>query len=353
MRAISVEDLTPGMVLARTLTNEDMVVVLSENTILTKAHITRLTFLNIPVVYIKDEYELSKNYQTAAAIFNRGNAFVKDYGVIVDSAQEIFHDIHDGHFPKEKTQNVVNTQISPLAKNSGAIDHLYNMNHLASDVYNHSLRVAILAVIIAKWMHFDGVKTRDLILAGFMHDIGKINFEQRLLEKNVDNLKGEDFEAYLQHTMDGHHILNSSPGISDGVKLAAMQHHERMDGSGFPFNCMGPDIHEYARIIAVADIYDNITTERQGYVKQTPFAAIAYLTEHLYTTLDPIVCVPVLTHIKDAFLGSRVTLNTGVTGTIAAYPNDFAAHPIVNTAVDGLIDLNHHPDITIVEYNPK
>ncbi len=353
MRAISVEDLTPGMVLARTLTNEDMVVVLSENTILTKAHITRLTFLNIPVVYIKDEYELSKNYQTAAAIFNRGNAFVKDYTSIVESAQAIFHDIQDGHFPKEKTQNVVNTQISPLSKNSGAIDHLYNMNHLASDVYNHSLRVAILAGIIAKWMHFNGAKTRDLILAGFMHDIGKINFEQRLLEKNIDNLKGEDFEAYLQHTMDGHHILNSAPGISDGVKLAAMQHHERMDGSGFPFNCMGPDIHEYARIIAVADIYDNITTERQGYVKQTPFTAIAYLTEHLYTTLDPIVCVPVLTHIKDAFLGSRVTLNTGVSGTIAAYPNDFAAHPIVNTAVDGLIDLNHRPDITIIEYNPK
>ena len=353
MRAVSVEDIVPGMVLARTLTNEDMVVVLSENTVLTKAHITRLTFLNIPVVYVKDDYELSKNYQTVEAIFNRGNAFVKDYGSVVDSAKEIFHDIGEGKFPKEKTQNVVNNKLSPLAKNSGAIDHLYNLNHLASDVYNHSLRVAILAGVIAKWMHFDWRKSRDIILAGFMHDIGKIKFEQRLLDKNVENLKGDDLEDYIQHTMDGHHILNSVPGISEGVKLAAMQHHERMDGSGYPFNCMGPDIHEYARIIAVADIYDNITTERQGYVKKTPFAAIAYLTEHLYTTLDPIVCVPVLTHIKDAFLGSRVVLNTGVTGTIAAYPNDFAAHPIVNTASDGLINLNRHPEITITEYNPK
>lgn len=353
LRAVSVEDLVPGMVLARTLTNDDMIVVLSENTVLTKAHITRLTFLNIPVVYVKDDYELSKNYQTAAAIFNRGNAFVKDYSNIVESAQEIFRDIEKGNFPQEKTQNVVNTQISPLSKNSGAIDHLYDLNHLAGDVYQHSLRVAILAGVIAKWMRFDWRKSRDLILAGFLHDIGKTKFEQRLLDKNVERLKGDDLEAYMQHTMDGHHILNSVPGISDGVKLAAMQHHERMDGSGFPFNCMGPDIHEYARIIAVADIYDNITTERQGYVKKTPFAAIAYLTEHLYTTLDPIVCVPVLTHIKDAFLGSRVVLNTGVSGTIAAYPNDFAAHPIVNTATDGLINLNQHPDITIMEYNPK
>ncbi|SFH77276.1 hypothetical protein SAMN04487861_104100 [Selenomonas ruminantium] len=56
MRAVSVEDLKTGMILARTIVNPDMVVVLSENTLLTKAHITRLTFLNIPVVYIKDEY---------------------------------------------------------------------------------------------------------------------------------------------------------------------------------------------------------------------------------------------------------------------------------------------------------
>ena len=69
MRAVSVEDLKPGMILARTIVNPDMVVVLSEDTLVTKAHITRLTFLNIPVVYIKDEYELSQNYQAVSAIF--------------------------------------------------------------------------------------------------------------------------------------------------------------------------------------------------------------------------------------------------------------------------------------------
>ena len=89
MRAVSVEDLKPGMILARTLVNDDMIVILSENTLLTKAHITRLTFLNIPVVYVKDEYELSKNYQTVAAIFNRGNAFLKDYTSVVSAARRI------------------------------------------------------------------------------------------------------------------------------------------------------------------------------------------------------------------------------------------------------------------------
>ena len=354
MRAVSVEDLKPGMLLARTIVNSDMVVVLSEDTLLTKAHITRLTFLNIPVVYIKDEYELNQNYQTVTAIFNRGNAFIKEYESVVQEARSIFAEAgKSGQIPLESTETMVQDKLAPLSKNSGVIDYVYDLNHRASDIYNHSLRVSILAGVIAKWMHFDHAKISDIILAGFLHDIGKTKFPQRLLDKNVNTLQGEDYEAYIQHTVDGHHILNNVPGLSEGVKLAAMQHHERMDGSGFPFNCNGADIHEYARIIMIADLYDNITTEREGYIKQTPFAAIAQLTRNMFTSLDPTVCVPVLTHIKDAFLGSRVTLNNGEKGTIAAYPNDFAAHPIISISNDEILNLNEHPELMITEYNPK
>ncbi len=354
MRAVSVEDLKPGMLLARTIVNSDMVVVLSEDTLLTKAHITRLTFLNIPVVYIKDEYELNQNYQTVTAIFNRGNAFIKEYESVVQEARSIFAEAgKSGQIPLESTETMVQDKLAPLSKNSGVIDYVYDLNHRASDIYNHSLRVSILAGVIAKWMHFDHAKISDIILAGFLHDIGKTKFPQRLLDKNVNTLQGADYEAYIQHTVDGHHILNNVPGLSEGVKLAAMQHHERMDGSGFPFNCNGADIHEYARIIMIADLYDNITTEREGYIKQTPFAAIAQLTRNMFTSLDPTVCVPVLTHIKDAFLGSRVTLNNGEKGTIAAYPNDFAAHPIISISNDEILNLNEHPELMITEYNPK
>ena len=354
MKAVSVEDLKPGMVLARSLVNDDMVVVLSEGTVLSKAHIIRLTFLNIPVVYIKDAYELSSNYQTATTIFNRGNAFIKDYDTVVNAAKELFDNIGKGNpEPVVKAKEVMKKEVVPLAKNSGAIDYLFEMNHLAGDVYNHSLRVSILSGVIAKWMHFDTAKTRDIVLAGFLHDIGKTRFSKRLLEKNVDKLQGDDYEDYIKHTVDGQEILNGMGVLSEGVRLAALQHHERMDGSGFPFNSPGVDIHEYARIVAIADLYDNITIERVGYVKKTPFDAIAYITENLYTSLDPTVCVPFLIHIKDAFLGSRIILSNGQSGRIAAFPNDFAARPIVSLSEGELINLNEHPKIKISEYNPK
>jgi putative nucleotidyltransferase with HDIG domain len=354
LRAISVEDLKPGMILARTIINDEQIVVLSENTLLTKAHITRLNFLNIPVVYVKDEYELSQNYQTVSTIFSRSNAFVKEYDTVVHTAENIFKDTNKtGSVPVDEAKEMIQDTVAPMSKKSGVIDYLYELNHLASDVYNHSLRVSILAGVIAKWMRFNQAKTKDLIMAGFLHDIGKSKFSQRLLDKHVKTLTGADYEAYIKHTVDGQQILNSSPHLSEGVKLAALQHHERMDGSGFPFGSKSKDIHEYARIIMIADIYDNITTEREGFVKETPFAAIAYLTENMFSSLDPEICVPVLTHIKDAFLGSHVMLSDGTKGIIAHYPKDYAAHPIISSEDGELIDLNKHSDLKIMEYNPK
>ena len=351
MRAISVDDLENGMILARTIVNAKRVVVVSENTELTQAHITRLKFLKIPVVYIKDENELKEGI---SPIFSRSNLFVKQYENVVGTAKSIFEQTKKtGEVPVEQTNEMVQEDLLPLSRRSGTIDYLNQLNHLASDIYNHSLRVSILAGVFAKWMHLDREMSKDIVMAGFLHDVGKSKFDQRLLEKNIDTLKGEDYERYIQHTVDGAQILNKIAGLTEGVRLTALQHHERMDGSGFPFNIKGDDIHLYARIVAVADLYDNITTEREGYRRQTPFDAVAVIASQMYTTLDPVVCMAVLTNIKNAFLGSRVLLNNHREGKIVSYPHGVVPKPIVAIGDDELIDLNENPRIAILEYNPK
>ena len=351
MRAISVDDLENGMILARTIVNSKRVVVVSENTELTSAHITRLKFLRIPVVYIKDETELKEE---RSPIFSRSNLFIKQYENVVGTAKSIFEETKKtGHVPVSETNEMVQGDLVPLSRRSGAIDYLNKINHLASDIYNHSLRVSILAGVFAKWMRLNHETAKDIVLAGFLHDIGKSKFDQRMLEKNVDTLKGEDYERYIQHTVDGTQILNGAAGMTEGVRLAALQHHERMDGSGFPFNIKGDDIHLYARVVAVADLYDNITIEREGYPRRTPFDAVSEIARRMYTTLDPEVCVPVLTNIKNAFLGSRVLLSNHREGTITAYPHGIVPLPIVSLGDDEVIDLNENKKVSIVEYNPK
>ena len=273
---------------------------------------------------------------------------------MVGTAKSIFEETKKtGAVPVAETNEMVQADLLPLSRRSGTIDYLNEINHLASDIYNHSLRVSILAGVFAKWMQLDREIAKDVVLAGFLHDIGKSKFDQRLLEKNVETLKGEDYEQYIQHTVDGAQILNNIAGLTEGVRLAALQHHERMDGSGFPFNIKGDDIHLYARIVAVADLYDNIPVEREGYPRRTPFDAVAEIARQMYTALDPAVCIPVLTNIKNAFLGSRVLLSNHREGTISAYPHGVVPLPIVSLGDDEVIDLNENKKVSIVEYNPK
>ena len=146
MKALTVGQLQAGMELARTVVNDDMVVILSENTLLTKAHITRLSFLNIPQVYVKDEYELSPNYQSVMTIFNRSNAFTAEYREVIREVNNIFEaTTNNGEIPVEKTQTLVQDSLAPMSKQSGVIDYLDGLTHKAEALSNHSMRVSILA----------------------------------------------------------------------------------------------------------------------------------------------------------------------------------------------------------------
>ena len=350
MKAVSIERLEEGMTLARTVTNEDMVIVLSEGTVLNKAHITRLQSLDVPVVYIKDDFDLSQNYQQASAILKKNKAFSHEFDVVSKYADEVFESLKDGEIPKDKTQKVA-AHILPLADNSGTIDYLFALSHKSTTLALHSERVAILSGILAKWMHFDWEEIRQVVTAAFLHDVGKVNLPDRLIDRDPANLEEEDLKTYQKHCEDGAELLKKS-GFNDVVQKVALSHHEKMNGNGFPKNLSSDKIHPYARIVSVADTYDNLTTERPGEVKRTPFYAVSYFVREIYSSLDPVVCVPLLTRIKDSLIGSHVTLSNGNKGIVVMYPNDFSSMPIISLEDGSDINLNKASNITITQYDP-
>ena len=350
MKAVSVERLEPGMTLARTVTNEDMIIVLSEGTILTNAHITRLKSLDIPVVHIKDDFDLNQNYQQASAVLKKNKAFSHEFDVVSKYADEVFESLKNGEIPKEQTQKVA-AHILPLADNSGTIDYLFSLGHKSTTLALHSERVAILSGIIAKWMHFDWEEIRTVVTAAFLHDVGKVKMPDRLIDRDPDNLEEEDLKIYHKHCEDGAEIIKKS-GLSDVIQKVALCHHEKMNGTGFPNGLSGDAIPPYARIVAVANTYDDLTSEKPGAVKQTPFHAVSYFVREIYSSLDPVVCVPLLTRIKDSLIGSHVTLSNGNKGIVAMYPNDFSALPIISLDDGGDINLNKSPNITVIQYEP-
>ena len=350
MKAVSIERLEEGMTLARTVTTGDMVIVLSEGTVLSSAHITRLKAIDVPVVYIKDDFDLSKNYQQAAAVLKKNSAFIHDFDVVSRYADEVFKSLENGEIPKEQTEKVAK-HILPLAGNSGTIDFLFSLGHLNTSLALHSERVAILSGILAKWMHFNWQEIKNVVTAAFLHDVGKTKMPDRLINRDPENLTEEDYKTYQQHCEDGADLLKSA-GFSDVIQKVALCHHEKMNGSGFPKGLSNDKIHPYARIVAVADTYDNLTSEKPGEVKRTPFYAVHYFVHEIYSSLDPVVCVPLLTRIKDSLIGSRVTLSNGKKGIVAMYPNDFSAMPIISLEDGGDVNLNRETNISITQYEP-
>lgn len=349
MKVVSVDELKPGMILARTVTNDQFVIVLSENTVLTDGNIERLQKLEVPAVFIKDDFDLSKNFQQAAAVIKKDSAFTHDFEKVSKLANQVFEELKDGKKAKETTEKLA-AQILPMADNHASMNYLFSLAHMSTSLALHSERVAIFSGIIAKWMHYKWEDVRTIVKAAFLHDVGKHDFPEELIVKHPDYMTPEELETYKTHSQKGYNLLKKLE-FDEPIPTIARYHHEQMNGKGFPKGLSGEKIHPFARIVAVADAYDNLTSEEEGSVKKTPFDAIYYLMSGVYAVFDPAVCVPLLTRIKDSLIGSTVTLSDGKKGRIVFYPKDFSALPVIVTEDGVEINLNLSKNITISHYD--
>ncbi|MFH1137083.1 MAG: response regulator [Pseudomonadota bacterium] len=124
----------------------------------------------------------------------------------------------------------------------------------------HSENVARYAMAIGRKSGLNAHQLENLRLAGLLHDIGKIGIPDKILHK-PDKLTGEEFEKVKQHSRLGAEILQPIPALEE-VAPAILHHHERMDGKGYPGGLKGPDIPVLAKILAVADTFDALVTDR-------------------------------------------------------------------------------------------
>ena len=349
MKAVSVDELKSGMVLARTVTNDQFVIVLSENTALTDANIERLKKLDVPAVFIKDEFDLSKNFQQAAAVVKKDSAFTHDFKKVSRLAHQVFEELHDGVKAKETTAKLA-ANILPMADNHASVNYLFNLAHMNTTLALHSERVAIFSGIIAKWMHYKWEDIRTVVTAAFLHDVGKTEFSDEMATKRVEEMNEEELELYKTHSQKGCNLLRKLQ-FEEPIPTIVRYHHEQMNGGGFPKGLKGEKIHPFARVVAVADAYDNLTSEIEGAVKKTPFDALRHFTKDVYSIFDPAVCVPLFTRIKDSLIGSTVVLNDGQKGRVVFYPKDFSAMPTIVTEGGTEINLNLNKNFSIVSYS--
>jgi putative nucleotidyltransferase with HDIG domain len=159
------------------------------------------------------------------------------------------------------TLPLVDDIVASVAHHPGAMLSLVRLRSSDSYTYSHSVAVCALMVALAQHMGMDRAAVRECGLAGLLHDIGKATVPAEILNK-PDRLSAAEFEAVKLHPVAGHALLNAAGGLSALVADVCLHHHERYDGMGYPSRLSGEAISLQARMGAVCDVYDAITSQR-------------------------------------------------------------------------------------------
>ncbi len=245
----------------------------------------------------------------------------------------------------EAIRENIEDMLPDMIRNDDVLMRLGQLKQMDNDTFEHSLRVSILATMMGKWMSFSDEKLLELNEAALLANIGNMKVPSFILQKE-GKLTEDEFEIVKKHCQFGYAILLKTQGMTDSIKYSALQHHERMDGSGYPLRLKSGQIHEFAKIIMVCDIFNAMVSERPYRSKISPFEAAEYILWQSGITLDTKVCYIFLSNISKYFVGKKVQLSNGKFGTIVYVDPNHPTRPTIQ--VDNkFIDLVQDRSISI------
>ncbi len=361
IRKILIALAIPGMIVADDVYTQDGHLIIAKETTLTDRIITRLEFYGATELTIYSESD-----------FNEIEAFPTDVDIVTDSfydtvrKSESFHRFHMAYMntvdklkrslldlvenQKEIQPEELLSDVNFIIKNSTNNIELFQMLHCMRQyddtTYVHSLNVALICNIIGKWLHFTLEDQEVLTLCGLLHDIGKLMIPPSIIAKPA-RLTEEEFTTIKTHTIRGYNLLKGK-SIDQRIKNATLMHHERCDGSGYPYGFRANQIDPFAKIIAVVDVYDAMTSARVYRGPLCPFEVISIFETEGFTKYEPKYIMTFLEGIVQTYVNNTVRLSNGIEGQIVLINKLSLSKPIVK-AGDQFIDLSKSKDLSIVE----
>ncbi|GLC89744.1 HD-GYP domain-containing protein [Lysinibacillus piscis] len=286
MRLISIDVVKEGMVLGRTVWNEAGHPLLKKDVVINERIIQRLRQLNMHYLYINDE--LSKGIEIVETVSPEVRN--KALSTIKNSFQAINGlDAAGASYILDKQSKVivsiVDELLSIVTESSEILTILTDAYLFDEYLYQHSYQVTLYSVAIAKELGYSMEDLRLIGIGALLHDVGKLLIPKEILTK-PGRLTNEEFELMKNHTRFGFDLLRNLHSISLLVAHCAFQHHERIDGSGYPRGLVDFEIHPFAKIIGVADVFDAVTTNRVYREKMMPSQGLAIVESGSGTLYD-------------------------------------------------------------------
>lgn len=176
-----------------------------------------------------------------------------------------------------------------------------------SEVYKHSCSVRDLATDFSLYLGYSPDEVNKIRMGAYIHDIGKSFIAKEVLLKE-GKLTNEEYEEVKKHSAIGYAYLKNC-NLDDDVMAIVLQHHERMDGKGYPYGLRGSDIHQYAKIVSLCDVYDAITSNRSYKVAYSHYYAVSVIEKGLGTQFDKELGEKFLSFLKTTNLSNEEELS--------------------------------------------
>ncbi|OEF99652.1 hypothetical protein BHF71_08045 [Vulcanibacillus modesticaldus] len=223
--------------------------------------------------------------------------------------------------------------------------YLSSLNYISEDYIkydsHHALSVGIISSAIAKWRGLEQGERMQIALAGVLHDIGMSRIPVDIIH-NKGPLTYNEYAEIKKHTLYGYQILKDTKGLKEGSVLAVLQHHERGDGSGYPLGLKNDQIHQYAKIVAVADIFHAMISKRSHRAEYSPYQAIEQIIVDSFGKLDPVIVRMFTNKMTEFANGTKVVLNNGQEGTIVFIDQKHPTRPLIKVGQSILNLINEN-----------
>ena len=324
MRLMETENLQPGMVLANQVYSRGGTTLLKKGVVLKPSYINRLKFMDIPCVYIYDE--LPKEVVTGEVIDRKHlmNAYnimrEKNYDLCLAIASCIVEDLLDH------------------------IDDIPNMKQLQlydNATFNHSIHVAVLSTLVGLELGFYEERLDKLALSGLMHDIGKEKLPEEIIKKE-GKLTDQEYRLVQEHPRLGYEMVKDRIGIPAVVKNAILFHHENEDGSGYSEGRTGDQVHMFAKIVHLCDVYDAMVSKRCYKKDINPAWVIAYLKSEAGIMFDEMLVDAFRSSVFPYTPGVLVKLSDGRKAVVKENHRGYPDRPDVVLEDSGLVlELRH------------
>ena len=342
----------PGMVLAEDVYNLEGVLLIPQGFKLNEASLNKIPDLGIQRIWVYDDnvvgitesqFENMKKLKDVQTPLKKevSNSCKLSYASTKDFVKDALVGFTEGKsLNVEKVSETSQNLLYEFNNNLDIIRVLNTFRGYDDYTYTHSINVALLSSMMAKWLYLSVEEIKDLTTAGMLHDIGKAKLPHELLNKPA-TLTDEEYEKIKQHSMLGYRAVETLGNMNQNIKMGILMHHERIDGSGYPLKAKSDQIPLFARIIAICDVFDAMTSETVYRRKTFPFKVFKELEQEAMGKLDIELVYLFLKNMANFYVGEVVELSTGEYGEIVFINPTCIYKPIVkvdNTFIDLMLE---------------